>query len=76
MRREPTEHGRRQERFRRLRELNGRLRPWVAEEAAATERALHRAELEMRANAVLRRRDYAFVLYPETELRAFCAQVL
>jgi hypothetical protein len=76
VRQDPAEHGGRRERFRQLRELNELLRPWVAGQAEAAERALARADLESRANAVLRRRDYAFVLYPEAELRAFCTQFL
>jgi hypothetical protein len=30
----------------------------------------------VRANAILRRRDYPFVLYPERTLRPFCEQFL
>lgn len=37
---------------------------------------LQQLHLQLRANAVLRRRDYSFVLYPETLLRPFCQRFL
>jgi len=59
-----------------LRRLTADLQPFVAgvrqrlrEELAASDAALH-------ANAILRRRDYAFCLYPESLVRPFCQQFL
>jgi hypothetical protein len=40
----------------------------------AVERLL--ATVEVRANALLGRRDWAFCLYPEESLRAFCTRAL
>jgi hypothetical protein len=74
--RQPEARPQRRERFRRLRALNELLRPWVAGRADRLERELARCEHEVRANAVLRRRDYAFCLYPESVLRPFCTQFL
>ncbi|HZT81555.1 MAG TPA: hypothetical protein VFA26_15120, partial [Gemmataceae bacterium] len=62
-RRPETRRGRR-ERFRKLTELTERLRPAVAGQEAELRRRLEVCALEVGANAVLRRRDYAFCLYP------------
>jgi hypothetical protein len=74
--RQPEERGQRRERFRRLRALNDLLRPWVAEPAGRLENELAVCDRQLQANAVLRRRDYAFCLYPEATLRPFCTQFL
>jgi hypothetical protein len=72
--RQPADARGRRERFAALRGLTARLR----EPLLGRERRLRaeRAECERRlaANAVLRRRDYAFPLYPEAALRPFCTQ--
>ena len=70
------EHAARRERFADLRRVNERLRPLVSNEIAAAERTLARARTEARANAVLRRRDFAWVLYPEETLRPFLQRFL
>ena len=46
------------------------------EEDARIRQELARVDAELQANAVLRRRDYAFCLYPEAALRPFCASLL
>ncbi len=66
----------RRERFTALRHLTEALRPAVATEAVAVTEALETCERGLEANAVLRRRDFAFCLYPESVLRPFCARFL
>jgi hypothetical protein len=70
------DHDARREWFRDLRGLTDRLRRFVADQIADAEAALDRARAEARANAVLRRRDYAWVLYPEATLRPFLQRFL
>src|SRR5262249_36972206 len=74
--RAPAARAGRRERFRRLRELTDALRPGVAVEIARAGRRLAEVEQEAKANALLRRRDFAFCLYPGTTLRPFCTQFL
>jgi hypothetical protein len=60
-------------RYHQLRETADRLRGSVADvEAQAMEEAEQAAD-EVAANDILRRRDYAFCLFPESQLKAFCA---
>jgi hypothetical protein len=74
--RRPEEPAERLERFRELRALSARLRvPLAARERRLAEE-LAAAQHGMEVNAVLRRRDYAFCLYPEETLRPFCAEFL
>src|SRR5262249_21498961 len=65
-----TRRGRR-ERFRELRRVTEALVPAVAGQRDGATSALARCEAGLRANALLRRRDYAFCLYPESALRPF-----
>lgn len=74
-RRPETRQGRR-ERFRMLRQLTESLRSYLAEEEQEARDELARCQQELRANDVLRRRDFAFCLYPEVLLRPFCQQFL
>jgi hypothetical protein len=74
--RQPADAAGRRERFRRLRGLNELLWPWVTEQGRRAEEGLALCERRLRANALLRRRDYAFCLYPEETLRPFCTQFL
>jgi hypothetical protein len=74
--REPADAAGRGERFRRLRALNELLGPWVAGQGRGAEAALARCARGLRANALLRRRDYAFCLYPQEKLRPFGTQFL
>jgi hypothetical protein len=71
----PTNRHGRRERFHVLRGLTDQMRGYL--DGAETELAetLTRRQREVQGNAVLARRDYAFVLYPEQELRAFCRSV-
>ena len=62
--------------YRRLRAVNADLRPYVADQLPAAEAERERAAAELAANAVLRRRDYPWVLYPEATLRPFLKQFL
>ena len=72
----PPTHARRRERFRRLQEINARLRPHVARQRQEAERDLRQARESLAVRGMLRRRDYSFCLYPEDRLRAFCTRVL
>ncbi|HEX4588549.1 MAG TPA: hypothetical protein VH120_01390 [Gemmataceae bacterium] len=64
----------RKQRFRELRRLTDRLRTPVRQMEAAARQRAERVSLEVAANAVLQRRDYAFCLFPESKLRPFVAQ--
>jgi hypothetical protein len=59
-----------------LRQLNAQLQPFVGDALETTSRQLARTDAELAANAILRRRDYPFCLYPETLLRGYCEQFL
>lgn len=66
----------RRARYRELRRLTGLLRETVPqEELVRCERRLAQCCQELSANAVLRRRDAAFVLYPASALRSLSDQV-
>jgi hypothetical protein len=76
VRRSPADRAGRRERFGRLRLLNAQMHlPLLAEEGRVRQE-LARVEGELQANAVLRRRDYAFCLYPEGALRPFLTALL
>jgi hypothetical protein len=66
----------RREWFHRLQEMNEQLRPLVAASLPAAQAAWERACAEVRANAILERRDYAWILFPEETLRPFLQQFL
>jgi hypothetical protein len=70
-----TRRGRR-EWFRALRRLAEELRGYVAAQLEELRGQRDVCGRELRAAAVRRRRDYAFCLYPEAQLRAFCTQFL
>jgi hypothetical protein len=74
--RRPETHGGRRERFQQLQELTARLREHVAGDEGALRRGLEDIDREMETSEVLLRRDYAFCLYPEAQLRAFCDRFL
>ncbi len=71
-----ADHLARREWFRTLQTLTDRLRPIVHGQEKAAEAELERARVEAAANAVLRRRDYSWVLYPEEVLRPFLQRFL
>jgi hypothetical protein len=52
------------------------LRPFAAREAPTAEAERERVRSEVEANAILQRRDYAWVLYPEETLRPFLQRFL
>ncbi|MBN9119008.1 MAG: hypothetical protein J0I06_07580 [Planctomycetes bacterium] len=69
-------HAARRERFRALQRVKERLRALVADQVPGAEAELRRVRSEVGANAILRRRDYAWVLYPEEPLRGFLQRFL
>jgi hypothetical protein len=74
-RRPDNAEGRRQ-RYRALRALTDALRPYVAEQEERLRQELSRCVRQLRSNAVLRRRDYAFCLYPPALLGQFLRRFL
>jgi hypothetical protein len=70
------DHAARRAWFRRLQAITQQLRPFVADQLAQAEQELMRRQAELAANHVLRRRDYAWVLYPVATLRPFLQQFL
>jgi hypothetical protein len=73
---QPTTPQARRERFQILRTLTEKLRAYVSGRLSALEQEIATCEQELRANAILQWRDYAFCLYPEAMLRSFCTQFL
>jgi hypothetical protein len=73
---EPADRGQRRQRFRTLRNLAEQLRPRLAERIHEVEAELQTCDRRLQANAISRRRDYAFCLYPEATLRPFCTRFL
>jgi len=69
-------HSARRRWYRELRAATERLRSVVAEQLRRAEAEANRLRDEVRANAVLRRRDYAWVLYPEDRLGRFLQRLL
>jgi hypothetical protein len=59
----------RRERYRALRSLTEKLRPFLGEREDSLRRDSAACEWQLRQNAVLGRRDYSFCLYPEAMLR-------
>lgn len=74
--RQPRTPAERRQRFQVLRDLTERLREplQAAEETLAEE--LSQGRTEVSANERLRRRDFAFCLFPAAQLRSFCTQFL
>ena len=73
---EPTDRAARRARFESLRAATTALRAPLAGREAELHAVRDRTDRALEANAVLRRRDYAFCLYPENLLRPFCTQFL
>lgn len=69
-------HARRRGWFRALQTVTEQLRPFVWKQVAPAKGRLSRMRVEAAANAVLRRRDYSWVLYPEETLRPFLQRFL
>jgi hypothetical protein len=74
--RQSTDARERRHRFEVLRALTERLRAPLAERERFLAKLLNECEHQLEANAVLKRRDYAFCLYPEETLRPFCTRFL
>jgi hypothetical protein len=74
--RQPADAAGRRRRFEALRALTAQLRAPLADREHRLREDLGLCERQLRANAVLHRRDYAFCLYPEAVLRPFCTQFL
>lgn len=74
--REPQTKAERRERFRRLREANERLGAFLVGKRDDLRQELAALDARLAVNAVLRRRDYSFCLYPESVLRPFCTRFL
>jgi hypothetical protein len=66
----------RRTRYETLRKLTGELRPFVQDEEKQTRLKLERTAHDLRIQQICTRRDYAFCLYPEDRLWAFCGQFL
>jgi hypothetical protein len=73
---QPTDRQGRRARFQALRALTEHLRQGLAGREQDVQRELDRCGRRLRANALLRRRDYSFCLYPEALLRPFCTRFL
>ncbi len=74
--RRPDTPAQRRRRFQVLRDLTERLRRPLGAQAETLEQELARCDRGLAAEAVLRRRDYSFCLYPAAALRPFCEQFL
>lgn len=72
----PTAWPEHRERFVKLREINEDLSALLGEREAMLREKLADCERQLSANAVLRRRDYSFCLYPEDQLRPLCTGFL
>jgi hypothetical protein len=72
---QPADHAGRRARFAAIRALNEQLAAPLADEAEIARQELRRIKEQVQGNAVLRRRDYSFCLYPEAVLRPFCTQL-
>jgi len=71
-----TDRAARREWYRKLADLNEQLRHHVWKQVPPAKANLARVKAEAAANAVLRRRDYSWVLYPEATLKPFLQQFL
>ncbi|AMV29906.1 hypothetical protein VT84_36265 [Gemmata sp. SH-PL17] len=68
-------HAARREWFRAIQRVKEQLRPLVVNQVPESESALARVQSEVDANAILQRRDYSWVLYPEETLRPFLEEM-
>jgi len=74
--RQPADAAWRRERFGRIRALNEVLRAPLDPDRQRLREQLALVRRQLEAAALLRRRDYAFCLYPEATLQPFCSQFL
>ena len=73
---EPQDRLGRRERYHEFRQIGDRLRSLLAQEETEVHRDRTRLEQALAVNTILKRRDYAWVLYPEFELRPFLQGIL
>lgn len=62
--------------FQKLNSVTERLSAFVNEEIAFAKAELERCKREMQANQLLKRRDYAWCLFPEELLRDYCMKTM
>ena len=74
--RQPATRAERRERFHMLRSLTDELRRPLQPREEQLRQQLLLCQRQLRANAVLQRRDYSFCLFPADVLRSFCSQFL
>ncbi len=74
--RRPATRAERRRRFRTLRDLTERLRQALGPRAAELTHELADCDRRLKAEAVRRRRDYSFCIYPADTLRPFCGRFL
>jgi hypothetical protein len=74
--RQPTAPDAKRQRFQVLRDLSAQLRPRVADQIEDTRRQFEECRCRIEDEAGLRRRDFAFCLFPEERLRPFCTQFM
>jgi hypothetical protein len=72
--RNPVDLAEKRQRRRAIRNMNEKLGQFLEEKMRVVKDDLCSAREEIEANGILRRRDWAFCLYPETQLREFCTQ--
>jgi hypothetical protein len=72
----PASAAERRKRFEMIRASTEQLLPFVQHESERVRAEIERCSLELDANALLQKRDYAFCFYPEAMLREFCVQFL
>lgn len=73
---EPPDRAGRRERYSRLREVTDALREIVGKQGEQLHEQLERTRHEVMADDLVRRRDYAFCLYPEETMRPFCVRFM
>jgi hypothetical protein len=73
---EPEDKRERKEWFRQLRAVTEAIRPLVQEAIVRARSEEDRQRIEVEANAVLQRRDYSWVLFPEAVLKEFLVTCL
>jgi hypothetical protein len=66
----------RRERYLALQDITARLRPYVSDREQHLRATLIDCERRLQTIEVLKRRDFAFCLFPEAKLRRFCTQML
>ncbi len=71
-----TDRAARREWFRELQQVTAQLRGSVAEALSQAEAERDRLRVEAQANAILTRRDYPWLLFPEATLKPFLQQFL